>query len=65
MFITRADVKWDEKVSYTLSDYPSSGGMYPCTGLKQDSEVFINHKFANGREKIVLCGIVLQIKLAH
>ena len=57
-FITKSDVNWDEKVHYTPSDYPSSKRAYPCIKLKHDSEVFINHKFTDGREKIVLCGIV-------
>lgn len=57
-FITKTDVKWDEKVNYTPSDYPSSKKEYPCITLKHDSEVFINHKFTDGREKVVLCGIV-------
>ena len=57
-FITNSDVNWDEKVNYTPSDYPSSKRAYPCINLKHDSEVFINHKFTDGREKVVLCGIV-------
>lgn len=57
-FITKTDIKWDEKINYTPSDFPSSEKGYPCISLKQDSEVFINHKFTDGREKIVLCGIV-------
>ena len=57
-FITKTDVIWDEKIAYTPSDYPSSEKAYPCITLKPDSEVFINHKFTDGREKVVLCGIV-------
>jgi hypothetical protein len=57
-FITNFNVNWNEKVAYTPSDYPSSKRAYPCITLKQDSEVFINHKFTDGREKVVLCGIV-------
>jgi hypothetical protein len=57
-FITRTDVKWNERVNYTPSDYPSSEKEYLCIKLKNDSEVFINHKFTDGREKVVLCGIV-------
>lgn len=56
--ITNSDVNWDEKVVYTPSDYPSTEGIYPSITLQQDSEVFINHKFTDGREKVVLCGIV-------
>ena len=57
-FITNFDVNWEEQISYTSSDYPSSKRAYPCITLKHDSEVFINHKFIDGREKVVLCGIV-------
>lgn len=57
-FITNSNVNWEEKVSYAPSDYPSSKRAYPCISLKHDSEVFINHKFSDGREKVVLCGIV-------
>ncbi len=57
-FITKTDVNWDETIAYTPSDYPSSEKTYPGITLKQDSEVFINHKFTDGKEKVVLCGIV-------
>ena len=57
-FITNFDVDWDEAIVYTPSDYPSTEGVYPSITLQDDSEVFINHKFTDGREKVVLCGIV-------
>ncbi len=57
-FITNSGVNWDNKISYTSSDYPSTEGLYPGIAFKKDSEVFINHKFTDGREKTVLCGIV-------
>ena len=57
-FITNSGVDWDEKVAYTPSDYPSSERKYPSITLKEDSEVFVNHKFTDGREKTVLCGII-------
>jgi len=57
-FITNSDVKWDKEIVYTPSDYPSTERVYPNITLKDDSEVFINHKFTDGREKVVLCGIV-------
>jgi hypothetical protein len=37
-------------------------GAYPSIRLADDSEVFINHKFTDGREKTVLCGVVYQDK---
>ncbi len=57
-FITNSDVKWHREVTYTPSDYPSSERAYPAITLGADSEVFVNHKFTDGREKTVLCGIV-------
>ena len=57
-FITNSGVDWDEKIAYAPSDYPSSQRKYPSITLGADSEVFINHKFTDGREKTVLCGIV-------
>jgi len=61
-FITNFDVNWDEKIVYTPSDYPSTESVYPSITFKNDSEVFINHKFTDGREKVVLCGIVYNDK---
>ena len=61
-FITKKEVKWNEKIKYSPSDYPSSEKEYPGITLKDDSEVFINHKFTDGRQKIVLCGIVYHDK---
>jgi len=57
-FITNSGVNWDHKIAYTSSDYPSAEGLYPSIAFKKDSEVFVNHKFTDGREKTVLCGIV-------
>jgi len=57
-FITNSGVNWPGKTTYTPSDYPSAEGLYPSIAFKEDSEVFINHKFTDGREKVVLCGIV-------
>jgi hypothetical protein len=57
-FITNSGVNWGDKIPYTSSDYPSAEGWYPSIAFKKDSEVFINHKFTDGREKVVLCGIV-------
>jgi len=61
-FITNFNVNWKEKISYAPSDYPSSKRAYPGITLKHNSEVFINHIFTDGREKIVLCGIVYHDK---
>ncbi|MHC4434005.1 MAG: ThuA domain-containing protein [Planctomycetota bacterium] len=56
-FITNPSVNWKEDISYTPSDHPSSQRKYPGITLGADSEVFLNHKFTDGREKTVLCGI--------
>ncbi len=61
-YITSFRVDWGETTAYTPSDYPSVEGACPSIRLADDSEVFINHKFTDGREKIVSCGIVYQDK---
>ena len=55
-YITRYQVTWGKKIVYTPSDFRSGEGTYPSISL-EDSEVYMNHKFTDGREKIVLCGI--------
>ncbi len=54
-YITSHEVKWGEKISYTPSDQPSVEALYPSLTL-HDSEVYMNHKFTDGREKTVLMG---------
>lgn len=61
-YITSFQVDWGRTVPYTPSDHPSVEGDYPSIRLKNDSEVFINHKFTDGREKVVLCGLVYHDK---
>lgn len=53
-YITNYGVKWDKEATYTSSDYPSSEGTYPSITFGPDSEVFVNHKFIDGREKTIL-----------
>ena len=57
-YITNHKVEWKDKVRYTSSDQPSVEKPYPCIRLKEDSEVFVNHRFTDGRQKTVLCGLV-------
>ena len=57
-YITSFQVDWDQMMAYAPSDAPSVEGTYPSIRLAGDSEVFINHKFTDGREKTVLCGLV-------
>ena len=61
-YITSFQVDWTQMTAYTPSDAPSVEGTYPSIRLADDSEVFINHKFTDGREKTVLCGLVYHDK---
>ena len=55
-FITSHNVTWDQLVMYKSSDEPSVMKKYPAIILKK-TEAYMNHKFTDGREKTVLCGI--------
>ncbi len=55
-YITNNNIDWGQSVSYTSSDGPSVEGMYPSLSLPK-TEVYMNHKFTDGREKTVLCGL--------
>ncbi len=55
-YITNHDVNWPDTISYTSSDSPAIENNYPSISLP-DSEVYMNHKFTDGREKTVLCGL--------
>lgn len=55
-YITRHNVSWPDTLDYTPSDFPSTEGRYPAIML-QHSEAYMNHKFTDGREKIVLVGL--------
>jgi hypothetical protein len=57
-YITNHNIEWKEQVTYTSSDQPSVERTYPAINLKDDSEVFISHRFIDGREKTVLCGLI-------
>jgi hypothetical protein len=57
-YITNHDITWNEEARYTSSDQPSVEKSYPCTRLQDDSEVFVNHRFTDGRDKTVLCGLI-------
>lgn len=57
-YITNHKIEWNKQVTYTSSDQPSVEKLYPCIDLKDDSEVFINHRFTDGRQKTVLCGLI-------
>lgn len=55
-YITSRKVTWGKEIAYKPSDGPSVEKNYPSISL-HDSEVYINHKFTDGREKTVLCGL--------
>jgi len=57
-YITNHDIEWNQQMTYSSSDKPAMEKSYPCIALKNDSEVFINHRFTDGREKTVLCGMI-------
>lgn len=61
-YVTKFKVDWGDPIDYASSDQPSVTRSYPSIRLEDDSEVFINHKFTDGREKTVLCGIVYRDK---
>jgi len=57
-YITNHNIEWNKQVTYSSSDQPSAEKLYPGINLKDDSEVFINHRFTDGRQKTVLCGLI-------
>jgi len=61
-YITNHNIEWKDQVTYTSSDQPGVEKLYPCTRLKDDSEVFVNHRFTDGRDKTVLCGLIYSDK---
>jgi hypothetical protein len=54
-YITSHNVHWGERTAYTSSDSPGAERILPAFSL-HGTEVFINHRFTDGREKTVLCG---------
>jgi len=54
-FITTNNINWNEQINYKSSCEPSVEKEYPAFTL-HDTEVYFNHKFTDGREKIVLVG---------
>jgi hypothetical protein len=54
-YITNHNISWGNPISYSSSDGPSVEGMYPSIALPK-TEVYMNHKFSDGREKTVLAG---------
>lgn len=55
-YITNHNINWGPPISYVSSDGPAVENMYPSISLS-GTEVYMNHKFTDGREKTVLCGL--------
>ncbi|HWA09591.1 MAG TPA: ThuA domain-containing protein [Opitutaceae bacterium] len=55
-FIVTHDVQWGAPVHYQSSDALAVARDYPAIVLPK-SEAYMNHKFTDGREKTVLCGM--------
>jgi len=55
-YITNHKIQWNDPILYTSSDQPSVERSYPSITLAH-TEVYMNHKFIDGREKTVLCGL--------
>jgi len=54
-YITSHEIQWPERAPYSSSDLPSSERDWPALTLS-NSEVYVNHKFTDGRAKTVLLG---------
>jgi hypothetical protein len=54
-YITNHQIQWSDTISYMSSDQPSVERSYSSLSLPH-TEVYMNHKFIDGREKVVLCG---------
>jgi hypothetical protein len=55
-FIVNHNIEWNDSIQYQSSDQPSILRTFPCIRFPE-SEVYLNHKFTDGREKTVLCGL--------
>jgi hypothetical protein len=55
-YITSNNIDWDTTIDYKPSDRPSVEDKYPAIVL-DNTEVYMNHKFTDGREKTVLIGL--------
>jgi hypothetical protein len=55
-YITSHKIDWPDVIEYASSDTPSVRREYPGLVL-EGTEAYMNHKFTDGREKTVLCGI--------
>jgi len=63
-YITNHNVEWTKKMDYTPSDFPSAPGTFPAITLPA-TEVYLNHKFTDGRQKQVLAGFKFYDERTH
>ena len=54
--VTSNQIEWKEKMNYLPSDLPSGKKEYPSVTFPE-TEVYLNHKFTDGKEKTILLGI--------
>jgi len=55
-YITSHKIVWPDSALYQPSDFPSTHKNYPVIQLT-NSEVYLNHKFTDGRQKTVILGL--------
>jgi hypothetical protein len=55
-FIVSHNVQWSARVQYQSSDQLTVPAEYPAIVMPK-AEAYMNHKFTDGREKTVLCGM--------
>jgi len=60
-YITSHGISWPDEVRYRSSDTPSLEGTFPAIRLN-DTEVYLNHTFTDGRVKTILCGMKYEDK---
>lgn len=55
-YITTNKINWEKSIPYQSSDFPGVEREYPAIFF-DESEIYLNHKFTDGREKTVLMGL--------
>jgi hypothetical protein len=55
-YVTNHKISWSETIEYRPSDLGSDRQSFPSISF-QESEVYLNHKFTDGREKTILLGL--------
>ena len=55
-YVTNHNIEWGEEIEYQPSDVGGQRQKYPSLTFPE-SEVYLNHKFADGAEKTILLGL--------